>query len=131
MGARHIIYPDPEPVVGRVTHRTFPWDPATGTYTHTGPVADPVVATERMWWRTSGRVAYPPGATYPAGEQGLLVGDREHSANMRGEETRTVTATPEQRDAPIADEAAGGELERRPGGRPRLPRDEHGNIIRP
>lgn len=42
-------------------------------------------ATERMWWRDTGVLAYPPGAEVPDDELGDLVGDDEHQAALRGD----------------------------------------------
>lgn len=111
-------------------------------------VPDPVVATEKMWWRASGRLAYPEGATFSAVELPLLVPDVEHEANMRAGisdaeavvvehhpsagpvfpteplvpvETRLIAHAPEVRD---------DAEERRGPGRPKLLRDKDGTIIR-
>lgn len=127
------------PVAGSVTEDTF--------YAHQRPEpVDPMVATQTMWWRATGRLAYPQGATFSAAELPLLVSNAEHETNMRAGitdrdaavqhpavelapiqteplvpiETRLITSAPEVRDEP----------ERHRGGRPRLPRDEARNVIR-
>lgn len=133
--------PDTGPVVGTITHEN--WGIEDGRN-----LRDPMVATEKMWWRATGRLAYAVGVTFSAIELPLLVPDAEHEANMRAGvtdaeaprrqhpsagpvhpeplvpvETRLITHAPEQRHLEPDDEP------RRPG-RPRLPRDPDGNVLR-
>src|ERR1700735_327540 len=52
------------------------------------PAADEqpsTTATERMWWRHNGRLAYAEGARVPDFALPDLVGDAEHQAALRGE----------------------------------------------
>jgi hypothetical protein len=121
MAARRVIYTPSEPVVGIIGVHTWPWPDNLGHPTAT--IDNPVIAGERMYWRATGKLAYPAGLPYPASEQDLLVGEVEHHAHLRSVETRVVTAVPEQRTDML-------EVERRAGGRPRLPRDADGNILR-
>lgn len=139
--ARIVAFPSAQskdgPVVGSITNADFSGEPRV--------VRDPMVATSKMWWRATGRLAYSVGVTFSAVELPLLVPDAEHEANMRAGvtdaeapprqhpsagpvqseplvpvETRIITHAPEVRDD-----------ERRTPGRPRLPRDEQGNVLRP
>jgi hypothetical protein len=127
------VTPD-APVVGAITSRT--WG-ATGEVSQPER-RDPLVAAERMWWRATGRLAYPAGATFSKVELALLVSDTEHQANMRAgisdaeaagtiEVVDSVTADPV--DAVPEHRLIVSSPERR-GGRPRLPRDADGNVIR-
>jgi len=52
-----------------------------------------VTATQRMYWRSNGRLAYPAGAEYPADEHDDLVGEAE----LFNRETRDE-ASPERID---------------------------------
>lgn len=136
--ARIVTFPAPKPdegpVVGSITAAAWAEPPIP---------RDPVVAAERMWWRRTGRLAYAAGVTFSAIELPLLVPNAEHEANMRAGisdaeapqrhpsrpeplvqvETRIITHAPEVRDLESDDEP------RRPG-RPRLPRDAEGNVLR-
>lgn len=141
--ARIVTFPTPEAnvqVIGGITQAALAGE--------TPVPPDPIVATEKMWWRATGRLAYPEGAMFSAVELPLLVPDVEHEANMRAGisdaeavvverhpsfglvqseplvpvETRLIERAPEVRDDV--------EESRRPG-RPRLPRDEQGNVLRP
>lgn len=63
------------PVIGSIT---------TAMLAGESPIPiDPMLATERMWWRATGRLAYPAGATFPSADLPLLVSNDEHEANMR------------------------------------------------
>lgn len=138
--ARIVTFPTAKPdvnVVGSISQEN--WGLEDGRN-----LRDPMVATEKMWWRATGRLAYAVGVTFSAVELPLLVPDAEHEANMRAGvtdaeaprrqhpsagpvhseplvpvETRLITHAPEIRDE-----------ERRTPGRPRLPRDDAGNVIR-
>lgn len=140
--ARIVTFSTPQPdgpVVGSVSHQN--WGLQDGR-----TLRDPIVATEKMWWRATGRLAYAVGVPFSAMELPLLVPDAEHEANMRAGitdaeavvvtdhpvrpeplvpvETRLITHAPETRLVEMDDDEP-----RRPG-RPKLPRDSAGNVIR-
>lgn len=145
--ARIVTFPTPKPdetvPAGTISHALW----GSGLDQKDEVVPDPMVATSKMWWRATGRLAYPEGATFSAVELPLLVPDVEHEANMRAGisdaeavvverhpsagpvfpteplvpvETRVITRAPEVRD----------DVERRGPGRPKLLRDDARNVIR-
>lgn len=77
--ARIVTFRNDKPpvnVIGTMTHEA--WSDGARP-----PIEDPMVASERLWWRATGRLAYPEGATFSGSELPLLVSNAEHEANMR------------------------------------------------
>jgi hypothetical protein len=79
MSRSRMFVPQPEEPTVAVAHvQTWPY----GAEQAVEPV-DGVLATEHMYWRASGSLAYPAGRLYPPAETALLVGETEHMANLR------------------------------------------------
>lgn len=134
MPGRHLSYPSPEPEVARASLRTWPYADELRTL----PVVDPVTATERLYWRHNGCLAYTAGQQYPASDRAALVAESEHFAALRGETPAAAPVAATVAEAAVAEPAVfdlepdgeDEEPQRRKPGRPALPRDSAGNIIR-
>lgn len=74
----------PQPDIMRATVRTFPFaDPDLIRMREEHLGDNPLTATEKMWWRSTGSLAYNTGQQYPEAETGQLIGDALFQHELR------------------------------------------------